>query len=290
MAIPTIDFLEAPVKDEFMDYDFNESRYRALVDGITKNSYVNLVIDWQTKENAQSYLDLLSRVVMETILSFKDEKYKYTMLYYMSHSKKMRIELQKVFADSVWYNRRDGGFMMAYNSGANLNQGKLIEFGIDKAISSIARQMIKNSPLGTRYMTVDINEKQIFASLTTLLAYLTTTVIGTTTAGNFVIGEEYTILVVGTTDFTLIGASANTIGVVFVATGVGVGTGTATTTYITTAESAVVADSEDLNDLPYTEDYQLVTLENDRYLFTNIKSIKSYIEDRWIYDNATGSW
>ncbi len=158
------------------------------------------------------------------------------MLYYMAHSKKMRKEIYKIFCDSIWYNRRDGGFMMAYNTGANLNQGKMIEFGIDKAISPIAKQIVKNSPLGTRYMTVDINEKQIFASLTTLLAYLVAQSI------------------------------------------------------ITSDESGVVALSEDLNDLPYTEDYQLVTLENSRYLYTNIKSIKGYVEAMWIHDNANGTW
>lgn len=50
----------------------------------------------------------------------------------------------------------------------------------------------------------------------------------TITSGAFVVGRKYRILVVGTTDFTLIGASANTIGVEFTATGVGIGTGTAT--------------------------------------------------------------
>jgi hypothetical protein len=236
MAIPTYDFLERPLADDFMTYDFNEHRYIPLVDGILKDAYVNLVVDWGLKENAQSYLDLVSRVIYETILSFKDEKYKNTMLYYMAHSKKMRREIQKIFNDSVWYNRRDGGFMMAYNTGANLNQGKLIEFGIDKAISSIARQIIKNSPLGTRYMTVDINEKQIFSSLETLLAFL--------------VSENY----------------------------------------ITSDESDTVTESGTLYDLPYAEDYQLLVLENDRCLFTNIKSIKSYVEDMWINDNANGTW
>jgi len=47
------------------------------------------------------------------------------------------------------------------------------------------------------------------------------------TAGSFVVGVAYTIQSVGTTDFTAIGASANTVGVVFTATGVGSGTGTA---------------------------------------------------------------
>lgn len=51
----------------------------------------------------------------------------------------------------------------------------------------------------------------------------------TVTAGSFVVGKVYTIATIGTTDFTLVGASANTVGVVFTATGVGAGSGTATT-------------------------------------------------------------
>ena len=53
------------------------------------------------------------------------------------------------------------------------------------------------------------------------------------TAGDFLVGATYKIVSVGTTDFTLIGASANTIGVIFTATGVGTGTGTATQEYET---------------------------------------------------------
>ena len=49
----------------------------------------------------------------------------------------------------------------------------------------------------------------------------------TVAAGSFVVGKTYTILTVGTTDFTAIGATANTVGVAFIATGVGSGTGTA---------------------------------------------------------------
>ena len=52
----------------------------------------------------------------------------------------------------------------------------------------------------------------------------------TITAGAFVVGVTYAILTVGTTNFTLIGATANTIGVLFTATGVGSGTGTASDT------------------------------------------------------------
>jgi hypothetical protein len=50
----------------------------------------------------------------------------------------------------------------------------------------------------------------------------------TVTAGSFSVGSTYIIASLGTTDFTLIGAASNTVGVSFTATGVGVGTGTAT--------------------------------------------------------------
>jgi len=49
----------------------------------------------------------------------------------------------------------------------------------------------------------------------------------TVNAGSFVVGVEYQILTIGTTDFTAIGASANTVGINFTASGVGTGTGTA---------------------------------------------------------------
>lgn len=49
----------------------------------------------------------------------------------------------------------------------------------------------------------------------------------TINAGTFIPGVSYKILFVGTTNFTLIGAASNTVGVSFTATGAGTGTGTA---------------------------------------------------------------
>jgi hypothetical protein len=49
-----------------------------------------------------------------------------------------------------------------------------------------------------------------------------------TAAGAFVTGELYKISSIGTTDFTLIGATSNTVGNYFIATGAGSGTGSAT--------------------------------------------------------------
>jgi len=46
-------------------------------------------------------------------------------------------------------------------------------------------------------------------------------------AGNFIVGNSYQIIELGTTDFTTIGAASNTVSVIFTATGVGSGTGLA---------------------------------------------------------------
>ncbi len=57
-------------------------------------------------------------------------------------------------------------------------------------------------------------------------------VTATVSAGSFVIGTTYTIASIGTTNFTTIGATSNTVGLGFVATGSGSGTGTATVTTV----------------------------------------------------------
>lgn len=172
MAIPIIDFLEAPYNDTKLEYDYNEQRYIPLVDGIREHAYVNLIRDWKTPENAQSYLDLLSRVLYETILANQDVRYRLKMKYYLSHSKRMRDLIFALMCDSAWYNRRDGGFMMAYNSGANLNQGKLIEFGLDKAVSTIANQIIKNTMLGTRYLPINVDKSVVLEDFDEVKTYL----------------------------------------------------------------------------------------------------------------------
>lgn len=58
--------------------------------------------------------------------------------------------------------------------------------------------------------------------------YFLSTVNPIKAAGSFVIGNTYVITTLGTTDYTIIGASSNVVGTAFIATGVGTGTGTAT--------------------------------------------------------------
>ena len=65
-----------------------------------------------------------------------------------------------------------------------------------------------------------INSAPVFATFNSAIPV-------TVTAGAFVVGTTYTIVTVGNTDFVAIGATSNTVGVIFTATGAGSGTGTA---------------------------------------------------------------
>jgi hypothetical protein len=91
-----------------------------------------------------------------------------------------------------------------------------------------------------------------------------------TDAGSFTTGGVYCITFVGTTDFTSIGASSNTVGEVFVATGSGSGTGYADSNLGADGGQESVADV----DLPFTDNslearrIALISLERNRQQLT----------------------
>jgi hypothetical protein len=96
------------------------------------------------------------------------------------------------------------------------------------------------------------------ASIQYSIKDISTTVPGSTvTAGAFVVGTTYTIVSVGTTDFTLIGAASNTVGVSFTATGAGSGNGTAQgpSTTTTIYGAAALFQVRLLKDNVYLETY-----------------------------------
>jgi hypothetical protein len=86
------------------------------------------------------------------------------------------------------------------------------------------------------------------------------------TAGSFTVGKQYTIRSVGTTNYTLIGAVANTVGVLFTATGVGSGTGVA----IDMAASAAALKTVDT--LTTTLDDRLY--KGGKFLFGGVRDAK----------------
>ena len=116
--------------------------------------------------------------------------------------------------DVVWFTGTTFGGVNALDTSNNIQQYYVVgltgtTFGISLtlggtaiALSTAAGTMTVN----TRYFSVTANDD---------------------IAGSFLTGSTYTILSVGNTDFTAIGAASNTVGISFVATGAGEGTGTA---------------------------------------------------------------
>jgi hypothetical protein len=122
----------------------------------------------------------------------------------------------------VWnfINTFGGNSIMVYNW--QVNKWSYAETDVDVVASSatagLTLEAMNLYGFGVREFTGEI-------SGTTLTI---TGITGTLTAGSFIVGTRYVIASVGTTDFTLIGASANTVGTVFICTGVGSGTGEVT--------------------------------------------------------------
>lgn len=84
-----------------------------------------------------------------------------------------------------------------------------------------------------------------------------------TSAGSFVVGRQYTILTIGDTDFTLVGAASNSIGITFTATGVGAGTGTANTQ----PRGTLVSSLPWANHVPSSQNFMLVS-DQSRFVIT----------------------
>jgi hypothetical protein len=122
---------------------------------------------------------------------------------------------------------------------------EMIELKLDKAdkdddiiLSRVDSKTFSNNRISHAYtrqagniLLTDENGEQDTGGTYVMTYYKAGDSIGTystsVTAGAFVVDKYYKILTVGNTSFTGIGASANTVGVIFKATGVGSGTGTA---------------------------------------------------------------
>lgn len=113
---------------------------------------------------------------------------------------------------------------------ADVDTSSEVSFFFDSKVFWNQLQAIDKFSLAINAPVQDPVSKRPTAMLYGIPVFISNTIatVAPITAGSFVVAGVYTILTVGTTDFTLIGASANTIGVTFTATGVGAGTGTAT--------------------------------------------------------------
>jgi len=104
------------------------------------------------------------------------------------------------------------------------------------------------------------------------------------TAGNFVIGQAYTITTIGNTNFTKVGALTNTVGTSFTALSAGIGTGTATVRI--RGVRLVYGEDEDIvsaDSFVFDDIYQIVTVGS-----TNFVSIGSPNNEVGTMFRATG--
>lgn len=112
-----------------------------------------------------------------------------------------------------------------YVEAVPVNSENIAAAGTDQTFYSLTLQDEgDSSALGLIQSQYDFNiEKTDRIGLESVYTVIQDPIVSVTTT-NFVVGVEYIITTVGDTDFAAIGASANTVGVTFVATGVGGGT------------------------------------------------------------------
>lgn len=157
MAIPTNDFLAKPYDDDILLYDYQSNQYYMKIDASLGLTGIDLLELWGNEENAQFYLQLISNVIYTRIYSFKDEKYRNKMSYYLSHSIKARKAIIALIIDTVHYNHSGGGFMTAYQTGINLHEMKTLRIEAEQFLSPIANEIMKNNGLQTRYFRYDFD-------------------------------------------------------------------------------------------------------------------------------------
>ena len=93
--------------------------------------------------------------------------------------------------------------------------------GISNVISApLTSVNVSDTTSGTNYITCNSTSNLIVGQDIVFKAPVFT-------SGTFTVGKQYQIVSLGTTNFTLIGAASNTVGLIFTATGIGTGTGTA---------------------------------------------------------------
>ena len=119
----------------------------------------------------------------------------------------------------ITYNLTDRQYFNTQTGITGSTVSKIVN--ISNAISApITSVTVSDTTAGTNYITCNSTTNLIVGQEIVFKAPIFT-------AGTFTVGKEYQIVSLGTTNFTLIGASSNTIGLIFTATGIGTGSGTA---------------------------------------------------------------
>jgi len=154
----------------FFNNDIN--KWVLKLDYANHRSGLDLVELWRSEENAEWYLEMVATVVYATIMEYKKLEEVKNFEYLLNHSKDLRNSLTEIMIDAVVYNEAGGGFLIAYETGINLQEMKELKMDIGQAMSSIAKSMVEKSGLGIRALGVDISFVKGFDDIETLLDYL----------------------------------------------------------------------------------------------------------------------
>jgi hypothetical protein len=101
-------------------------------------------------------------------------------------------------------------------------------------------------------------------------------------AGNFIVNVNYTITEIGTTDFTLIGASSNTVGLVFTATGSGSGTGKAKQIFEYEWPDKSIGYFISFAEDGYVKEYEIVNKGTDVIIFSDVLNAVGSGTQKWV--------
>ncbi len=145
--------------------------------------------------------------------------------------------------NKVWVDENTDGEWAVYRKSINYQYQK----ELTKTSATTFGSAVSYTP-AMGYLVSDAGQGKVYRYAYNALASeyeLAETLLPVVDAGSFVIGQIYKILTVGTTNFTLIGASSNTVGTQFTATGIGSGTGTANHINATSFGTTIV-HSDDL--------------------------------------------
>ena len=139
-----------PYNDNKAFYDFDQHRYILTTTHANHQTGLNLEEIWEGTENLEWYLEYVSRVVYHYVGRYKPPHLYKKLTYYLSHSKEMRHAMIELMVDTIAYNFEDGGFLIAYQTGVNLKEMKDLDIKINRAISVVGDQILKNFMLKDR--------------------------------------------------------------------------------------------------------------------------------------------
>jgi hypothetical protein len=153
------DFVIKPYNDRVLEYDYDLHQYIPTEDFIINDCAWGTFLEAiGGSENGLWYRKLLSTNAYQYIKSFKDAKFRKRLEYYLSHSKSARQDLIELMKNLVTYNLQEGGMMMAYVTGINLQEAQNITtIHYKTLVGLVGHQFVVNHGLAEKEFRYEFN-------------------------------------------------------------------------------------------------------------------------------------